>query len=134
MKDLADRSRGNVETRIRKALTGASLEKVTYAITYWELVFLAQDDVKLMATEILLPDQTSTEEESKQAVRVGSLLLALTNRTRVAALDVHSSGDLVVGFSGGESIRIMAEVTLVDWTWSIETSEFRFVCDGPLES
>jgi hypothetical protein len=112
---------------------GASLERVTYAITYWELVFLAQHDVTLMAAEILLPDQESTEEESAQAVKVGSLLLRLANTSRVVAVDVQPSADMIISFSGGESIRFLAQVPGVDWTWSIKAEEFRFVCDGALE-
>jgi len=133
MEKPLDRTRASVESRVRDVLIGASLEKVTYAITYWELVFLAQHDVALMAAEILLPDQESTEEESAQAVKVGSLLLRLTNKSRVVAVDVQSSGNMIVSFSGGESIRFLAQVPSVDWTWSIDTKGFRFVCDGALE-
>jgi len=129
-----DRTRASVESRIREVLIGASLERVTYAITYWELVFLAQHDVRLMAAEILLSDQESPEEESAQAVKVGTLLLRLTNKSRVVAVAVQSSGDMIVSFLGGESIRFQAQVPSVDWTWSIGSESFRFVCDGALES
>ncbi|MEK8035083.1 hypothetical protein AACH06_30060 [Ideonella sp. DXS29W] len=133
MEKPLDRMRAGVESRIREALVGASLERVTYAITYWELVFLAQHDVTLMAAEILLPDQESPEEESEQAVKVGSLLLRLTNKSRVVAVDVQANGDMIVSFLGGESVRLLAHVPNVDWTWSLRSEEFRFVCDGALE-
>lgn len=131
MKTIADLSRSHMEAKIQSALVGSSLQKVSYAITYWQLVFLGENDAQLEASEILLPEQTGPEEDSKQAVLVGSRLLALTNQARVESVALNAEGDLEIRFSGGHGIRVMGRVSQVDWAWSIEAAQFQFTCDGP---
>ena len=125
------KTRADAEARIRASLTGSLLQKVTYAVTYWELLFEGEDEMALVAAELALAEQTDLEEDSRQAVLVGSQLLALTNTSKVFKVSLHQSGDLVVEFVGGEKIRALGKVESVDWTWSVKSSAFEFTCDGP---
>lgn len=132
MKSIADQCRPQVEASVRRALVGSSLQKVTYAVTYWQLVFLGDNETQLEAAEILLPDQFEPEDDSEKAVLVGSRLLALANTATVESVVLHACGDLVIRFSAEQSIRIVGQVPGVDWTWSIKAPSFEFTCDGPL--
>ena len=126
------RTRAEAEARIRASLIGSLLQQVTYAVTYWELLFRGEDEMVLVAAELVAAEQTEPEEDSRQAVLVGSQLLALTNTSKVFKVSLRRSGDLIIEFVGGEKIRALGTVQSVDWTWSVKSPDFGFTCDGPL--
>jgi len=128
MKTVADRS--SVEASIRNALVGSSIQKLTYAITHWRLEFLGTSETRLEASEILLPDQIEPEEDSRQAVLVGNVLLGLTNQAKVESVALRIGGDMEIHFSHGHTIRVVGRIPHVDWAWSIEAPQFQFTCDG----
>lgn len=125
------RTRVDAEVRIRASLIGSHLRKVTYAVTYWELLFKGEDEMILVAAELATSEQTGPKEDSRQAVLVGSQLLALTNTSTVSKVSLQRSGDLIVEFVSGEKIRALGTVQSVDWTWSVKSPAFEFTCDGP---
>lgn len=125
------RTRADAENHIRASLVGSHLQKVTYAVTYWELLFEGEGEIVLVAAELAVAEQTELDEESKQALLVGSQLLSLTNISTVSKVSLYQSGDLIVEFMGGEKIRALGTVQYVDWTWSVKSPAFEFTCDGP---
>ncbi len=125
------RTRADTENHIRASLVGSHLQKVTYAVTYWELQFEGRDEMVLVAAELAATGQTELEKESKQALLVGSQLLSLTNTSAVSEVSLYRNGDLMVAFMGGGNIRALGTVQSVDWTWSVTSPAFEFTCDGP---
>lgn len=131
-------------------LVGASVSKISYFVTGWEIQFLSLDvsaDIHFYAAELMIPDIQVWREafaglpidilntNEPDDVIVGAQLLSAMNYSRVEGVLVNDSGVLELGFDNSIVVHAEAKIDMVDWTWSLKntSTDEMMTCDsGPI--
>ncbi len=139
-------SQNSAQERLSEMLVGCSINKVSYCITGWDLRLIGESGPEyiISASDIETPNisqwwdsineppisltETNEPEDTITAITIFTVL----NKWPICRVEIDEQSNLCVGFKNGSSIKLLAVVEHVDWTWEIGTDEKNHIitCDS----